>query len=120
MWRHLASLSSRWNCRFVLGSGSLPRFWENARLFGEASIRVPSMLSPQLAESGSKGETDRVCVESYPQPHSLDSLCAWIRTFSGARLLVMNTVQSAAVVAQKLRDDGVMTRHLSTALSPND
>ncbi len=56
MWQHLESLSSRWNCRFVLGSGSLPRFWENTRLFGEGSTSVPSMLSPQLAESGSKGE----------------------------------------------------------------
>jgi hypothetical protein len=120
MWRHLQSLSSRWSCRFVLGSGSLPRFWENTRLFGDASIQVPSMLSPQLAESGSKGETERVRVESFPQPHSLDSLCKWIRSFSGARLVVMNTVQSAAVLARKLDADGVRTMHLSTALSPND
>jgi CRISPR/Cas system-associated endonuclease/helicase Cas3 len=32
----------------------------------------------------------------------------------------MNTVQSAAVVARKLRDDGITTLHLSTALSPRD
>jgi CRISPR-associated endonuclease/helicase Cas3 len=120
MWRHLNSLSSRWNCRFVLGSGSLPRFWENSRLFGEVSTSVPSMLSPQLAESGSKGERVRVCVETFPQTHTLDSLCTWIRSFPGARLLVMNTVQSAAVVAKKLRDDGITTLHLSTALSPRD
>jgi len=120
MWRHLDSLSSRWNCRFVLGSGSLPRFWENSRLFGEVSTSVPSMLSPRLAESGSKGEKERVCVETCPQTHTLDSLCTWIRGFPGARLLVMNTVQSAAVVARKLRDDGITTLHLSTALSPRD
>lgn len=120
MWRHLNSLSSRWSCRFVLGSGSLPRFWENSRLFGEVSTSVPSMLSPQLAESGSKGERVRVRVETFPQTHTLDSLCTWIRGFPGARLLVMNTVQSAAVVARKLRNDGITTLHLSTALSPRD
>jgi CRISPR-associated endonuclease/helicase Cas3 len=120
MWGHLDLLSSRWNCRFVLGSGSLPRFWENTRLFGEGSASIPSMLSPQLAESGSKGEKERVCVKTCLQTHTLDSLCTWIRGFSGARLLVMNTVQSAAVVARKLRDDGITTLHLSTALSPSD
>ncbi len=120
MWGHLDSLSSRWNCRFVLGSGSLPRFWENARLFGEDSTNVPSMLSPQLAESGRKGEKERVCVRTCPQAHTLDSLCTWISGFSGARLVVMNTVQSAAVLARKLQADGVTTMHLSTSLSPTD
>ena len=120
MWGHLDSLSSRWNCRFVLGSGSLPRFWENIRLFSEGSASIPSMLPPQLAERGSKGEKERVCVETCPQTHTLDSLCTWIRGFSGARLVVMNTVQSAAVLAKKLDADGVRTMHLSTALSPND
>jgi len=120
MWGHLDSLSSWWNCRFVLGSGSLPRFWENIRLFGEGSASIPSMLSPQLAERGSKGEKERVCVETCPQMHTLDSLCTWIRGFSGARLVVMNTVQSAAVLARKLDADGVRTMHLSTALSPSD
>jgi len=120
MWGHLDSLSSRWNCRFVLGSGSLPRFWENIRLFSEGSTSIPSMLPQQLAERGSKGEKERVRIETCLQTHTLDSLCTWIRGFSGARLVVMNTVQSAAVLARKLRADGVKTMHLSTALSPND
>jgi hypothetical protein len=120
MWSHLDSLSSQWRCRFVLGSGSLPRFWENARLFGKDSTRIPSMLSPQLANWGSKGEKERVSVKTCPQAHTLDSLCTWVRSFPGARLVVMNTVQSAAVLARKLDADGVKTLHLSTALSPND
>ena len=120
MWSHLDLLSSRWSCRFVLGSGSLPRFWENTRLFGEGSASIPSMLSPQLAERGSEEEKERVCIETCPQTHTLDSLCTWIRGFSGARLVVMNTVQSAAALARKLKTDGVTTMHLSTALSPAD
>jgi hypothetical protein len=120
MWGHLDSLSSQWNCRFVLGSGSLPHFWENARLFDKNSTSIPSMLSPQLANWGSKGEKERVSVKTCSQIHTLDSLCTWICSFSSARLVVMNTVQSAAVLARKLRADGVKTMHLSTALSPND
>jgi CRISPR-associated endonuclease/helicase Cas3 len=120
MWGHLDFLSSRWNCRFVLGSGSLPRFWEDTHLFGEGVAEIPSMLSRQLAQCGNKGEKERVCVETCAQTHTLDSLCTWIRSFPGARLVVMNTVQSAAALARKLDADGVKTLHLSTALSPKD
>lgn len=120
MWGHLDTLSSRWKCRFVLGSGSLPRFWENSRLFSQGSSSIPSMLSTELAETGNKGEKKRVSVKTCPRTHTLESLCTWICSFPGARLLVMNTVQSAAVVARKLRDDGITTLHLSTALSPHD
>ena len=46
------------------------------------------------------------------------ALCDWIQTTTGPRLVVLNTVQSAAVVANELRRRGVSTLHLSTALAP--
>ena len=46
------------------------------------------------------------------------ALCDWVQTSKGARLVVLNTVQSAAVTAQELRRRGVLTLHLSTALAP--
>jgi hypothetical protein len=31
MWSQALELAENWSCRFVLGSGSLARFWENTR-----------------------------------------------------------------------------------------
>ena len=39
---------------------------------------------------------------------------------AGPRLVILNTVQSAAVVARAMRDAGHDTLHLSTALAPKD
>lgn len=120
MWRHIEKLCKDWSCRFVLGSGSLPRLWENSRLFATAATTVPSMIPPELAQTGTRGEQERVEIRSYTQPHSLNSLCDWISSFPGARLVVMNTVQSAAVLARELRSRNIDTLHLSTALTPDD
>ena len=65
MWRHLETLSTQWRCRFVLGSGSLPQLWKNARLFANKQIEVPpSMLPESIAQAGADGEKDRVRVNT--------------------------------------------------------
>lgn len=120
MWQQLNRLANNWSCRFVLGSGSLPRFWENSRLFGGSPVSLPSMIPADIATTGSAEERERVRIRSYDRPHTLDSLSEWIEGFPGARLVVMNTVQSAAELAHALRSRGLLTLHLSTALTPND
>ena len=34
MWEQVKTLARGWSCRFVLGSGSLAKFWENPRILG--------------------------------------------------------------------------------------
>ncbi len=121
MWDQLEMLGSKWRCRFVLGSGSLPKLWKNTRLFaGKVDITVPSMLPEQIEALGAKGEKERVQVRTRQESQSLDSLYAWIKGLCGNRLVVMNTLQSAAALAQRLKDRGVQVLHLSTALTPID
>jgi len=122
MWDQLKSLAQDWRCRFVLGSGSLTEFWTNERIMGVGKTEsIPSMIPEDLRAAGSVLEKRRVRYETRPEPLSLPGLCEWIReTTIGPRLAVLNTVQSAAVVADALRKQGHHVLHLSTALTPDD
>ena len=53
---------------------------------------------------------------------SREQLCEWVQNSPGPRLLILNTVQSAAVIANDLcqRYGRECVEHLSTALTAND
>lgn len=118
MWCRLQELSDIWSCRFVLGSGSLPRFWENTRLFVSGTPAPPAMLRPKTVAMGAAGEQTRIMFRSKPEPQNLALLVQWLTKLKGARLVVMNTLQSAGALARELAQQGVQTLHLSTALTP--
>lgn len=121
MWHLLKSLAQDWKCRFVLGSGSLTEFWTNPRIMGEGKTEsIPSMIPEDLRAASSLLEKGRIHYESCPEPLSLSALCDWIQKTRGSCLVVLNTVQSAAVVAGELRKRSVLTEHVSTALAPVD
>jgi CRISPR-associated endonuclease/helicase Cas3 len=119
MWEQIKCLARDWSCRFVLGSGSLAKFWENPRILGEGKAEViPSMIPNDIRAASSVFEQNRVVYRSCSEALTMAALCDWIQATTGPRLVVMNTVQSAAVVARELRQRGVRTMHLSTALAP--
>lgn len=55
-------------------------------------------------------------------PHFMgaDNLVQYLKQHQGSRVVVLNTVKSAAYLAQKMREDGHDVLHLSTALTPWD
>jgi len=66
-----------------------------------------------------EAEAARVVVKRNEVVLSATELLGFVRDRPGPRLVIMNTVQNAAVLAEELRrakDDVV---HLSTALAPN-
>jgi CRISPR-associated endonuclease/helicase Cas3 len=119
MWEQVKALARDWSCRFVLGSGSLAKFWENPRILGEGNTEtIPLMIPEAIRDRGSIFEQSRVSYRSRPEALTMAALCDWVEPINGTRLVVLNTVQSAAVIAQELRRRGVLTLHLSTALAP--
>lgn len=118
MWQELQCLSVGWSCRFVLGSGSLIKFWENQRIMGAKAVSLPLMVPEELHRLSSEFERCRVRYETHSEVLTLESLCDWVQEFSGPKLVILNTVQSAAAVAREFRERGVCTKHLSTALAP--
>lgn len=122
-WRWIRELAENWGCQFVLASGSLARFWENKDLVGEEHARIlPELVPDHLEEDTLAAEQRRICFKFCDGEHVLTvpELKERILEAKGPHLVILNTVQSAAVVAKSMRDDGHDVLHLSTALTPSD
>ncbi|HEY2584553.1 MAG TPA: DEAD/DEAH box helicase [Tepidisphaeraceae bacterium] len=120
-WRWVRELAEHWGCRFVFASGSLARFWEDPEIVGEP-LTLPELL-PRVQEADVlAAERNRVRFTSLRDGRviSVDELCEAVRSVPAPRLVILNTVQNAAVVARAMRDRGMDVLHLSTALTPRD
>jgi CRISPR-associated endonuclease/helicase Cas3 len=118
-WKWLQELVRDWGCYIVMASGSLTKFWELPE-FSEKTGSLPELVPHEVGESVRKAEIERIHYRIKEAPMSLDGLCDWIETLPGPRLVILNTVQSAAVVARELakRHGKENIEHLSTALAP--
>jgi CRISPR-associated endonuclease/helicase Cas3 len=121
MWRWLTELAEQWSCHIVFASGSLVRFWELGD-FVKAKTKLPELVSEDTRQQALSFESKRVSYRTLETPLNLLTLTDFVLSQAGPRLVILNTVQSAAVFANALRDqcgaDAVY--HLSTALCPND
>lgn len=120
-WQWLKELESRWSCHFVLGSGSLSRFWEMAE-FSDPPVTVPELVSPDVNRGVFTYEKTRVLYQPRSDLLTLTDLLEWLAILAGPRLLIVNTVQSAAVIAATIaeKSDRLCVEHLSTSLCPRD
>jgi CRISPR-associated endonuclease/helicase Cas3 len=131
-WKWLRHLAKQWGCHIVLGSGSLAKFWTlpdfYEERFGpgqettEETVSIPALANAEVEARLTLLESRRVCYRKHATPLDLDALVDFIAQLPGPRLVVLNTVQTAAVVAQTLaRSRGrIKVEHLSTALTPAD
>lgn len=120
-WRWVRELAESWGCRFVFASGSLVRFWENKSVIDQP-IRLPELLLTEQSDEVMRSERDRV---KFAQPSggqvlTVSELIGFVKKQAGPRLVILNTVQNAAVVARAIKKSGLDVLHLSTALTPND
>lgn len=118
-WRWLKDLAANWRCHFVFASGSLPQFWQNEKITKPAED-VPNLLGIKQRVQVNKQEKKRVVYSTIGNMFDAMGLINFIQSKSGPRLVVLNTVQSAAVLAWKMQKEQKRVIHLSTALTPND
>lgn len=118
-WLWFKELASEWGCHFVLASGSLAKFWEN-RDFMQTRETIPELLEPGIRARLSAVEERRIQIRTHPELLGCDSLGDFVAETMGPRLVILNTVQSAAVLADRMRYKGRDVMHLSTALAPVD
>ena len=123
-WRWINIYANEWNCYWVLASGSLNRFWNISGMFcnDSGADYVPEIVDNELRIRLSRYEKSRISYKSDLGPKNTDELANWIVGFQGPRLVILNTVQSAAVLADHCASRFGQDRveHLSTALTPND
>lgn len=116
-WKWLKEFSEKLGCHFVFASGSLSRFWELKDMI-DVPVTIPELVSKNLREEALRQETKRVTPVRYPTVLDEKGLIDLVLSKQGPRLVIMNTVQSAAVIAQTMRQSGYDVLHLSTALAP--
>lgn len=129
VWRWLDTWTRDWGGHLVMASGSLARFWEleeyRELIEGDTLHSVGPVLD--LVSDGTlkrklqEAEKTRIRYSRRPEDASaLDclDLIDFLREREGPRLLIVNTVQTAAVVASAMRNGGHDVLHLSTSLAP--
>lgn len=121
-WRWMRILEEEWGCSWILASGSLVRFWEIPKLVRGGNREVPEMVDQNLLKKLRLYEKNRVQFCWDPRPKSREELTDWVMAQEGPRLLIMNTVQSAAVIAEDIRKKYGRERveHISNALTSED
>ncbi|MEX1031620.1 MAG: CRISPR-associated endonuclease Cas3'' [Paenibacillaceae bacterium] len=123
-WSWIKELSEKFSCYICLCSGTTMKFWETSSFKKEHAVSVEPLLSESMASKLYRFEGARVCVDalSLKPSHFTDSknLASYIIANKGPRLVVMNTVQSAAALAKQMQRMGCDVLHLSTALTPED
>ena len=120
-WLWLKELTREWGCHFVLASGSLARFWALKEVSETPETGIADLLPDALREDLGRAEGTRIQYEAWDGTLNLDELERFVLEKPGPRLVILNTVQNAAVLASRLHERGERTvLHLSTALTPAD
>lgn len=123
-WRWMNVLAGEWSCYWVLASGSLVRYWELEELSQIEMLHpiVPRLVNDSLREKLMQYEHDRIAFKWKAETLSRGVLIEWVQSTPGPRLLILNTVQSAAVIADNLSNTygRECVEHLSTSLTPED
>lgn len=136
-WHWIKKLADIWSCHFVLASGSLVKYWEEADIVAaDEAATLPSLLQQDFFNQTQTAEHQRLTFERLNEGNAFgkNDLLKFVTedTLEGNRLIILNTVQSAAVFAHSLQNEiqpelsscaSLSERkvlHLSTALAPID
>jgi len=120
-WVWLRELTEQWGCHVVLASGSLARFWAMKEIV-DPPQSLPELVPEHVRSAAQGAERQRIHYVREDAPMDPNGLDRHI--FEGDRpwpcVVVLNTVQSAVVLAETCRKMGHAVSHLSTALAPRD
>lgn len=120
-WHWLKEYAGDWRCHFVLASGSLYKFWKLEE-FDKNKPNIPPMLPEEFTQKLNSLEKARIQFSYKPEKMDEDELCEWLDSLPAPRIVILNTVQSAAVVANIISEKygRKKVEHISTALTPKD
>ena len=120
-WHWIKLFGEEWGCYWILASGSLNRFWKIEE-FDEQKPDIPEIMPPTLRNRLAEYEKQRIQYKVHDLPLDVKELVKWVATLPGPRIVILNTVQSAAVVAREYIQtfERLSIEHLSTALTPTD
>lgn len=127
-WLWLQKLTKEWGCHLVLASGTTAKFWEIDVFFNQQE-QIPELIPDILRNLANEYEHKRIELKvnlNYLDSNKpitfnkIDELIDFILSIKGPRLVIMNTVFSAAYLANQMKNQGLDVLHLSTALTPKN
>jgi CRISPR-associated endonuclease/helicase Cas3 len=120
-WRWIKGFANEWGCYWVMASGSLNRFWKIEE-FDKENPEIPEIMPDELRTRLAEYEKGRITYRFQDIPFGTKELVEWVASLPGPRIVILNTVQSAAVMAREYARSfqRVSVEHLSTALTPSD
>jgi CRISPR/Cas system-associated endonuclease/helicase Cas3 len=138
-WYWIKQLAHTWNCHVIFSSGSMVRFWQDDYLVNRPVSSLPNIYPAFLQKETARAETQRIVFEKIENPMQRYDLVERITSdetwneYLGhdkpSCLVILNTVQSAALIAETLavqlsdKENELSSKavlHLSTALAPKD
>lgn len=120
-WRWIKGFAQEWGTYWVLASGSLNRFWEIDE-FDNENLDIPEIMPAKLRDCLAEYEKGRITYQFNDISFGTKDLVNWVASLPGPRIVILNTVQSAAVVAREYERcfHRSSVEQLSTALTPSD
>jgi len=120
-WYWIKRFADEWSCYWVMASGSLNRFWQ-IKEFDEERPEIQEIMPDILRKRLEKYEQDRITYKFNNTALGAKEFVEWVASLPGPRIVILNTVQSAAVVAKMYEKlfQRQSVEHLSTALTPVD
>lgn len=120
-WQWIKEFAYEWGCYWVLASGSLNRFWK-IKEFDNETPEISEIIPNELRNRLAKYEGSRITYQYHNRSFGKEDFVDWLVSLPGPRIVILNTVQSAAVIAceYKRRFQRSSVEHLSTALTPFD
>ena len=127
-WLWLQKLTKEWGCHLVLASGTTAKFWE-IEGFVNQQEQILELIPETLRNLANEYEQKRIELKvnldhlNSNKPitfNKIDDLIDFMLSRKGPRLVIMNTVFSAAYLANQMRNQGLDVLHLSTALTPKN
>ena len=120
-WYWIKRFADEWSCYWVMASGSLNRFWQ-IKEFDKETPDIQEIMPDELRNRLEKYEQGRITYQFNDTALGAKELVEWVSLLPGPRIVILNTVQSAAVVAKMYENlfQRQCVEHLSTSLTPVD
>lgn len=123
-WKWMTELVTQWSCSICMCSATTVKFWEHPAFQKQSPCQAEPLLPSKVSKNLNNFEQSRIDLRAWhgdiPHFHGAAELAAYLNHYHGSRIVVLDTVQSAAYFAKFLRQRGYDVLHLSTALTPED
>jgi CRISPR-associated endonuclease/helicase Cas3 len=123
-WKWITKLVDQWSCFICMCSATTVKFWEHSAFQNQSPCQAEPLLPPRVFKNLNNFEQSRIDMRAWhndvPHFHGAAELAAYLNHYHGPKIVVLDTVQSAAYFANYLCQHGYDVLHLSTALTPED